>query len=116
MNKQFFKDAIGWGFLLWLIGYILGIVLFMVVPSSILGWVIMPIGIIVTFWVLFKKIKSNKFKYYLNLAITWTLIAIILDYFFNVKLFKITNYYKLDIYLYYLLTFTLPLVVGLKKK
>jgi len=115
MNKQLFRDALGWGFLLWLIGYVLGIVLFMIVPPSIIGWVIMPIGIIITLWVLFKKIKNNKFQYFLKIAISWTLIAIICDYFFLVKAFKTTNYYKLDVYLYYFLTFTLPLLVGLKK-
>lgn len=116
MKKQFFKDTIGWGLLLWLIGYILGIVLFMIVPPSILGWVIMPIGTIITLWVLFKKIKNNTLKYYLLLSVFWTLIAIIFDYFFLVKLFKPADgYYKLDIYVYYTLTFVLPLVVGFKK-
>src|ERR1039458_9739645 len=51
-----------------------------VVPNSMLGWVIMPIGIIITLWVLFKKIKSKSFEHYLLLAISWTLIAIIFDY------------------------------------
>jgi len=117
MNKQFLKDTIGWGFLLWLIGYILGIILFMVVPTSIVGWIIMPIGTIITLWVLFKKIKINTFKYYLILAIIWTLIAIFFDYFFLVKLFRPADgYYKTDVYLYYALTFILPLIVGLKKR
>jgi hypothetical protein len=113
VNKQLLRDALGWGFILWLIGYILGIVLFMVVPSSILGWVIMPIGLIVTLWVLLKKIKSNNFQEYLIIATTWTFIAIVFDYFFLVKMFKpIDGYYKLDVYLYYILTFALPIAVG----
>jgi hypothetical protein len=116
MNKQFFKDTIGWGFLLWLIGYILGIVLFMVAPPSMIGWIIMPIGMVITLWVLFKKIKKNTFQYYLILAIIWTFIAIVFDYFFLVKLFKpADNYYKVDVYLYYTLTFVLPLIIGSKK-
>jgi hypothetical protein len=44
MNKQFIKDAFGWGFILWLVGYGLGIILFMLVPLSMVGWIIMPIG------------------------------------------------------------------------
>ena len=117
MNKQLLKDALGWGSLLWLIGYILGIVLFMMVSPVILGWVIMPIGTGITLWVLFKKIKSVSFNYYLSLAVAWTLIAIIFDYFFLVKLFKPADgYYKLDVYFYYVLTFILPLVVGWNKK
>ncbi len=117
MNKQFLKDAVGWGIILWLIGYVLGIILFIFIPSALLGWVIMPIGIVITLWVLLKKIKSNSFRYYLLLAVIWTFIAIVFDYFFLVKLFKPADgYYKLDVYLYYILTFLLPLTVGRRRK
>ena len=113
MTKKFLKDALLWGFVLWLVGYILGIVLFVVVPQSILGWIILPIGVLITLWVLLTKIKGNSFQYYLILAISWTIIAIILDYFFLVMVFKPADgYYKLDVYLYYVLTFILPLTVG----
>lgn len=117
MNKQFYKDALGWGFILWLIGYIIGILLFSVVPAGMIGWVIMPIGIAITLWVLLKKVKIESFKHYILLAFIWMLIAIIFDYFFLVKVFKPADgYYKLDVYLYYLLTFILPAIVGLKMK
>ncbi|MCL4418948.1 hypothetical protein M1146_02470 [Patescibacteria group bacterium] len=113
MNRQLLKDTLGWGFLLWLIGYILGIVLFMVVPPMLLGWIIMPVGIVITLWVLLKKIKAGSLNYYLLLAVVWTLIAVVFDYFFLVKIFKPAGgYYKLDVYLYYILTFVLPLAVG----
>lgn len=114
--KQLLKDALGWGIGLWLMGYILGIVFFLLLPPEAIGWVIMPIGTIITLWVLFKKIKSNSFKYYIFLGIIWTFIAIIFDYFFLVKIFKPEDgYYKLDVYLYYILTFVLPLFVGWRK-
>ncbi|MCL5113563.1 MAG: hypothetical protein M1372_00135 [Patescibacteria group bacterium] len=113
MNRQLLKDTLGWGFLLWLIGYILGIVLFMVVPPMLLGWIIMPVGIVITLWVLLKKIKAGSLNYYLLLAVVWTLIAVVFDYFFLVKIFKPAGgYYKLDVYLYYILTFVLPLAVS----
>lgn len=113
MNKQLIKYSFGWGVGLWFIGYILGIVFFAFVPNNLLGWVIMPIGITITLWVLFKKVKLDSFKNYLILAIIWTLIAIIFDYFFLVKLFKPADgYYKLDVYLYYITTFVLPTVFG----
>lgn len=113
MNIRLFKDTIGWGFLLWLSGYILGIILFFVLPTSILGWVIMPFGILMILWVLLKKIKNQPFQYFVVLAISWTVIAIVFDYFFLVKVFKPADgYYKLDVYLYYLFTFTLPLIIG----
>lgn len=111
MTKQFFIDALGWGFILWLIGYALGIVLFPVVPPSLIGWVILPIGTVITLWVLLKKVKGDSFQYYLFLAVVWTCIAIVFDYFFLVKVFKPADgYYKLDVYLYYALTFILPLI------
>ena len=116
MNKQLIKDTLVWGFILWFISYVLGIVLFAFVSPSILGWVIMPIGIAITLWVLFKKIKSESLKRYVLIAIIWTAIAIIFDYFFLVLLFKPADgYYKWDVYLYYALTFILPIVVGLIK-
>jgi hypothetical protein len=117
MTKQLYKDAFVWGFILWLIGYTLGIMLFTVVPLSVVGWIIMPIGTIITIWVLVKKVKVDSFQYYALLAVIWTLIAVVFDYFFLVKVFKPEDgYYKLDVYLYYTLTFVLPLIVGWRKK
>lgn len=110
------KDMFGWGIALWFIGYLVGILLFFFVPPSMIGWVIMPIGAIITILVLLKKIKEESLKYYLLLAAAWTLIAIIFDYFFLVKIFKPADgYYKLDVYLYYTLTFILPLIIGFYK-
>ena len=116
-NKQLVKNSLGWGFILWLIGYILGFILFFIIPTSLIGWIIVPIGTVITLWVLFKKIKSEDFKHYLLLAITWTLIAIVFDYLFIVKALNPSDgYYKLDVYIYYVLTFVIPIVVGLWKK
>lgn len=113
MTKHFLKDSLGWGFILWLIGYVLGIILFSLVPANLLGWLIMPIGILITLWVLIKKVNSQSWRYYLGLAVIWTLIAIIFDYLFLVLVFKPADgYYKLDVYLYYAFTFILPLLAG----
>jgi hypothetical protein len=117
MNKQLLRDALGWGLALWLIGYALGMVLFFLVPASLIGWIITPIGTALTVWVLLKKVKGNSLQYYLTVAIAWTLIAIVLDYFFIVQaLHPADGYYKPDVYLYYALTFLLPLFVGWRKK
>jgi hypothetical protein len=114
--KQFFIDAFGWGILLWLFGYILGIILFMMVPVSIIGWIITPLATLFTLWVLIRKIKSSLLPYYLMIGLTWTALAVVLDYFLIVKAFNPADgYYKFDVYLYYVLTFTLPLIVGLAK-
>ena len=112
-KKQLLKDALGWGFALWLIGYGLGIILFFFVPANLLGWVIMPIGALITIWVLLKKVGIKSCWGYVIIAAVWTLIAVICDYFFLVKLLKPADgYYKLDVYIYYALTFFLPLIVG----
>ena len=117
INKQFVKDALGWGFVLWLIGYLLGIVLFFVFPPSLIGWVILPIGVLITCWVLLKQVKSENFSHYLTVAVVWTVIAIVLDYLLIVQTLKPADgYYKLDVYLYYTLTFVLPLIIYWWKK
>ena len=117
VNKQFLKDAFGWGFILWLIGYALGMILFSIVPIYMIGWIITPIGTVLTLWVLFKKVRGDSFRYYALMALVWVLIAIVFDYFFLVKAFKPADgYYKPDVYVYYALTFVLPLIVGWRKK
>ncbi len=111
------KEGLGWGIALWLIGYVLGIVLFMVVPLGLIGWVIMLIGSLITLWVLLKRIKNRSWRYYFYLGIIWMVIAVVCDYFFLVKLMKPADgYYKLDVYLYYFLTLMLPVLVGWYKK
>ena len=117
MNKQFLKDTLGWGFILWLIGYVLGIILIFILPPLLIGWVIMPIGLIITFWVLLKKVETRDFQYYVILAAVWTVIAVVFDYVFIVKMFNPSDgYYKPDVYLYYSLTFIAPLIIGWWKK
>lgn len=111
-NKQKMISTFGWGFVLWLVGYIAGIVLFMLVPENMIGWIITPFATIFTLWVLFKRIKRSELMCYFGLGLVWTVMAIVLDYFFIVKLFQSDSYYKPDIFLYYTLTFTLPLIVG----
>lgn len=117
MNKQLLKDSLGWGLALWFIGYVLGIILIFMLPVSLIGWVIMPIGVVITFWVLLKKVKGDNFQNYLILAVVWTAIAVVFDYLFIVKAFNPTDgYYKLDVYLYYAITFVSPLLVARWKK
>lgn len=116
MNKKKLIDNLGWGFTLWLIGYFLGVLFFMVVPQNQIGWFITPIGIAITLFVLFKKIKSTNFNYYLMLGVSWTAIAVFFDYLFIVKAFNPADgYYKFDVYLYYAFTFLLPILAGFLK-
>jgi hypothetical protein len=112
-NKgKIFLNAVIWGFILWLFGYSLGIVFFFFVPKEQIGYFVLPLGVAFTLWVLLKKIKREEFMCYVGLGIIWTIVAVAFDYFFIVKLFKSPDYYKLDVYVYYALTFVLPVIVG----
>lgn len=116
MNKQLLKDALGWGVVLWLIGYALGMMLFALVPANLIGWIIMPIGTAIALWVAFKKVKGDTLRYYCLVALVWLLIAVLGDYLFIVKALKPADgYYKLDVYVYYALTFAIPLFAGWRR-
>jgi hypothetical protein len=118
MDKSKLKilgNTLFWGSILWLFGYILGIALYPFVPKDRIGWYILPLGVLFTLWVLIKRIKRDKFGCYIGLGVIWIIMAIALDYAFLVKLFNAVDYYKLDVYVYYALTFLLPVAVGLYK-
>jgi hypothetical protein len=116
MNKQLLKDAFGWGFVLWIIGYALGMMLFAFVPASLIGWIIMPIGTVIALWIAFKKVRGDTLRYYCLVALVWVLIAVLGDYLFIVKALKPADgYYKPDVYLYYALTLAIPLFAGWKR-
>ena len=87
MNKQLLKNAFVWGGVVWLFGYILGILLFAFVPSSVIGWVIMPFGVAFTLWVLLTRVRVQSFADFHRLAVVWTLIAIVGDYLSSSKRF-----------------------------
>jgi hypothetical protein len=60
-----------------------------------------------------RRVRANRLGHYVVLAHVWTLIAVVCDYIFIVKAFSPADgYYKLDVFLYYVLTFTIPLLVG----
>ncbi len=114
---EFTKEGIGWGFLLWLFGYVLGLVFFFFVPEPYLGWLIMPFGITATVWVLSKKTSLEKVSNQMMLALVWTALAIALDYIFIVRmLHPADGYYNTSVFGYYALTFILPFVVGTMRR
>jgi hypothetical protein len=62
-------------------------------------------------------VEDDSLQYYLILAIVWTAIAIVFDYLFIVEAFKPADgYSKLDVYLYYAITFATPLIAVWWKK
>jgi len=112
-SRRGLQVAIGWGAALWFIGYVLGIALYFLVPASLLGWVIMPVGAALTWFVLWRRIASRSFVDYVSLAVVWTGIAVAGDFVFIVMaLHPPDGYYKLDVYLYYVLTFLMPMMAG----
>ena len=112
MDRRLLKDGLVWGTALWFFGYVLGFLFYFFVPASLIGWVILPFGVSVTVWVLIKYIREPSLSYYFALGAMWALVAVVLDYFLLVQLLKPADgYYKLDVYLYYLLMFILPPLV-----
>lgn len=112
-NKgKIFLNTLFWGLVLWLFGYVLGIIFFAFVPKNLIGFFILPFGTAFMLWALFKKIKREEQLCYFGLGLIWTILAVALDYLFIVKLFGSADYYKTDVYLYYILTFLLPIGFG----
>jgi hypothetical protein len=111
-NIKVLKNTLFWGFVLWLFGYILGIIFYSFAPKELIGYYILPFGLALMLWALLKKIEREELLCYFGLGLIWTVMAVLLDYLFIIKLFNSTDYYKLDVYVYYALTFIIPLLVG----
>jgi hypothetical protein len=113
--KQWIKDTAGLGVVLWLIGYLASLVLFFSPYAGIMGWILLavftPVTIAVTWW-WFRQRERLPLQYYACVGVAWTLIAIVLDYLFIVLMFQAT-YYESDVFVYYAVTFLIPLGVGL---
>jgi len=114
---QQIKDTAGLGILLWLIGYITSLVLFFSPFAGVMGWILIavftPVTVAVTWW--WFKGRDLPFAYYAEVGCTWTAIAIVLDYLFIVLLFQAT-YYGPDVFVYYALTFLIPVLIGLANR
>lgn len=107
-------DTLGLGVGIWLIGYIASIILYFVIPNSILGWVLFVIFTPIVLCIAYLRFRKRKesIGYYLAIAVVWTITAIVLDYIFIVTLFNNNSYYKIDVFVYYLTTFVIPLLIG----
>jgi hypothetical protein len=112
--KQWIKDTIGLGTGLWLFGYLASLLLFFSPFADIMGWIITavftPITIALAWW--WFRARDLPLTYYVVVGVAWTMLAIVLDYLFIVRLFQ-TTYYEIDVFVYYALTFLIPVGVGL---
>jgi hypothetical protein len=113
--KQLIKDTAGLGTALWLIGYLASLVLFFTPYAGVMGWILLviftPVTIVIVLW-WFRKRERLPLQYYAGVGVAWVLIAIVLDYLFIVLLFH-ANYYGIDVFVYYAVTFLIPVGVGL---
>jgi hypothetical protein len=113
--KQWVQDTAGFGTVLWLIGYLVSLVLFFTPYAGIMGWILLaiftPVTIAITWW-WFRKRERLPVQYYAGVGAAWTLIAVVLDYLFIVLLFQVI-YYGPDVFVYYVVTFLIPVGVGL---
>ena len=111
---QRIKDTAGLGTVLWLIGYFASVLLFFSPFADIMGWILLavftPVTIAVAWW--WFRARDLTLTYYAGVGTAWTVIAVVLDYLFIVLLFQAT-YYGPDVFVYYVLTFLIPVGVGL---
>jgi lipoprotein signal peptidase len=113
--KQLMKDTAGLGTGLWLIGYLASLVLFFSPFAGIMGWILITVFTPVTIaivWGWFRKRGRLPLQYYAGVGVAWVLIAMVLDYLFIVQLFQ-AHYYETDVFVYYAVTFLIPVGVGL---
>jgi hypothetical protein len=113
--RRFAREGLGFGVLLWLLGFVLGMVFFPFVEPKYLGIPILAILLPATAGVSYWRLRKPRLSpdLVLVVATTWLLIALLFDFLFIVTLFGTTNYYDLDLAVYYVGTFLLPLLVGL---
>jgi hypothetical protein len=113
MRQLLVHESLGWGVAVWFFGYVFGIVLFFALPTALIGWTILPAGLVFAVWVLMTRVDENRLARYAVVALVWTVIAVVCDYIFIVKAIKPADgYYKLDVFIYYALTFLVPLAAG----
>lgn len=111
--KQFIRDAVLLGTALWLLGYLASLLLFVTPLHPVMGWVLIGFFTPVTTaiaWYWFRA-RDQPLPYYVKVGLAWTVLAIVLDYLFIVLLFSAT-YYGPDVFVYYAVTFAIPVGVG----
>jgi hypothetical protein len=115
-SRKILVDTIGAGIVLWAIGYTIGMILFALVPATMIGWIILPIMAPITIGTSLARFKigTKSAPYVLLVSITWVSIAAAFDYVFLVNAFHVQNYYDLDVLVYYALTFLIPATIGIR--
>jgi len=112
--RTLLKDTAGLGVLLWLLGYIASLLLFVSPFARIMGWILIAVFTSVSVIIVWRWFTGRDLPlaYYAGLGIAWTVIAVVFDYLFIVLLFSAT-YYGPDVFVYYAITFLIPVCIGL---
>jgi len=114
--KQWINDTAGLGMALWLIGYLASLALFFTSFAGIMGWILLavftPVTSAIAWWWFRQREPPLPLQYYAGVGLAWMLIAIVLDFLFIVLMFQAT-YYDVDVFVYYAVTFLIPVGVGL---
>ncbi len=73
------EDA-AWGFWLWLLGYVLGILFFAFVPVAYIGLAVTPFLLAAAIWACIRQFKGkgDNVLYLLAIGIAWLLIALLM--------------------------------------
>jgi len=120
MNQKL-VDTIGFGFLMWLIGYFMGFFIItipgypevMTIPVILTAFSL-AVGLVTAAfaYVRFRKRREVSWIYAFLVGITWTILAIILDFILIVLLFNAPSYYRSHIFIYYAITLVVPSAVA----
>lgn len=115
-KKEQFIDTFGWGCVLWVVGFALGMMAFPFLEPERIGLVVVPILSLITITVAYQRFnKSGQPRaYYYIVGLIWALYPVVLDYLFIVRAFAVGNYYDADVFAYYLITFAVPIIIGEK--
>ncbi|OPX63619.1 MULTISPECIES: hypothetical protein [unclassified Methanoregula] len=113
--EQLLRDTVYAGILLWAAGYLASMAVYHSLPDyGFWGKVVLLLYLPCAFgfacWYFSGRILS--LRYSAGIGISWSLIAIILDFPFIVLRFGAWQYYGPDVYVYYIAMAVIPMAAG----
>lgn len=119
MKKYALVDTLIYGLVIWLVGFVLGMVLFPFVEISVMGWILMPVTLIVALLLslrIRRKRSAGAVSYFIGVGLSWVALSLILDYAILVKGYDAENFYDVDIIIYYVGVLLIPILASLVPK
>ncbi len=113
-GRRIAADGLLWGFILWLLGFALGMLVYPFVEERWIGIFVLPVLLPVTVWVAYRRLRAGPFPAWYPAAVgaVWAALAVALDWAFLVQAFDVEGYYDADVVAYYILALAIPVVVG----